>query len=120
MLVERTVLLERVDWLEPEAERVASEVLRAVLPVLRLVLVFWSTVPVERLVVAVPVLLRLVELEVELPVLRLVRVFWSTVPAERVVEEEVPVERLVVAVPEVPRLVELEVELPVLRLVRSF
>ena len=79
-----------------------------VLPeVLRLVRVFWSTVPAERvveepvlrLVVAVPEVLRLV---VE-PVLRLVRVFWSTVPAERVVEE--PVLRLVVAVPEELRLV---------------
>ena len=114
MLVERAVLPERVDWLEPEVERVASEVLRAVLPVLRLVRLFWSTVPaervveepVERLVVAVP------------EVLRLVRLFWSTVPAERVVEE--PVERLVVEVPGVLRLVLLEVELPVLRFVRSF
>ena len=84
LLVERTVLPEaREDWLELEAERVASELLRAVLPLLRLVRVFWSTEPVERaveepverLVVAVPELLRLVELEVELPVLRLVRVF---------------------------------------------
>ena len=85
LLVERTVLPERLDWLEPEAERVASEVLRAVLPVLRLVRLFWSTLPVERvveeeepverLVVAVPEELRLVELEVELPVLRPVRSF---------------------------------------------
>ena len=74
LLVERTALPEaRVDWLELEVERVASEVLRAVLPVERLVRVFWSTVPELRLVEELE--LRLVELEVELPVLRLVRVF---------------------------------------------
>ena len=74
LLVERTALPEaRVDWLELEAERVASEVLRAVLPEERLVRVFWSTVPELRLVEELE--LRLVELEVELPVLRLVRVF---------------------------------------------
>ena len=94
MLVERAVLPERVDWLEPEVERVASEVLRAVLPVERLVRVFWSTVPAER--------------EVEELELRLVRSFWFTVPAERAVEE--PVLRLVVVAE----------ELPVLRLVRVF
>ena len=125
LLVERTALPDaREDWLEPEAERVASEVLRAVVPVLRLVVavpevlrlvrVFWSTVPVER--VAEEPVLRLVVAVPE--VLRLVRVFWSTLPAERVAEE--PVLRLVVAVPEVLRLVELDVERPVLRLVRSF
>jgi hypothetical protein len=72
LLVERTVLPEAlVDWLELEleAERVASEVLRAVLPVERVVRVFWSTVPELRLVEEPE--LRLVEL----PVLRLVRVF---------------------------------------------
>ena len=86
----------------------------AVPEVLRLVRVFWSTVPVER--VAEEPVLRLVVAVPE--VLRLVRVFWSTLPAERVAEE--PVLRLVVAVPEVLRLVELDVERPVLRLVRSF
>ena len=69
------------------AERLVAEP-----EVLRLVRVFWSTEPVERLVVE--------------PVLRLVRVFWSTVPVERLVVE--PVLRLVVA------------ELPRERLVRSF
>ncbi len=52
----------------------------------------------ERLVVAVPELLRLVELEVELPVLRCVRSFWTSmlrlgaVLAERLIEE--PEDRL--------------------------
>ena len=129
LLVERTVLpAERVVWLEvlPETDLVVPEVLRAVLepverlvvavpevPVERLVRVFWSTVPaervvvepVERLVVAADPVLRLVEPVVEVPVERLVRVFWLTVPEERVVEE--------------PELRPVVVE-PVLRVVRSF
>ena len=87
MLVERTV--------DPEELRlvVAVPVLE---PVDRLVRVFWSTLPaervveepVERLVVAVPVLPveRLVVCELE-PEERLVRVFWLIAPAERVEEE---------------------------------
>ena len=75
MLLERTAApaLRSVEL----AERLVVE------PVLRLVLVFWSTELAERLVVA----------EVELPVLRLV-----------VAEEVLPVERLVVLLP-VERLV---------------
>ena len=92
MLLERTAV--------PLLRSVAfAERLVAVPEVLRLVRVFWSTEPVERLV-AEPVL-RLVVL---LPVDRLVRSVWVAVPVERLVVE--PVLRLVV--------------LPVERFVRSF
>ena len=92
MLVERIV--------DPEELRLVVAVAVPEEPVERVVRVFWSTLPaervveepVERLVVAVPVLpvLRLVVCELELleePVERLVRVFWLTAPAERVEEE---------------------------------
>ena len=110
-----TLLLDRMAVPLLRSVEVVERLVVAVPEVLRLVREFWSTEPVERLV--------------EEPVLRLVRVFWSTVPVERlvvepvlrlVVAEEVPVERFVrsvwVAVP-VERLVVL---LPVERLVRSF
>ena len=99
-------------------------------PVLRLVRVFWSTVPAERLVVVEEPVLRLVCAEevlpverlvvlverlVEVPVLRLVRLFWSTELVERLVE--VPVLRLVVA--ELLPVERLLVLLPVERFVRS-
>ena len=88
-----------------------------VLPVERLVRLFWSTVPAERVVEVELPALRLVVAEEALPVDRLVvplwvlvdrlvRSFWLAVPAERVVEEELlrlvvaeevlPAERLVV------------------------
>ena len=97
-------------------------------PVERLVLRFWSTLPAERVVVP-EVVLRLVVAEEVLPLERLVVLlpeerlvvrFWSTLPAERVVEVELPALRLVVAalLPLERLVVPLWVE--VLRLVRSF
>ena len=108
--------------MEPEELRLVVAVPVLAEPADRVVRVFWSTVPVERvvevpverLVVAVP---RLVA-ELELPVERLVRVFWSTLPAERVVEE--PEERLTEELLPVERLVVAEVEEPVDRFVRVF
>ena len=109
--------------MDPEELRLVVAVPVAEEPADRVVRVFWSTLPVERvveepverLVVAVP---RLVA-ELELPVERLVRVFWSTLPAERVVEE--PVERLTEEeLLPVERLVVAELELPVDRVVRVF
>ena len=84
--------------MDPEELRLVVAVPVLEEPVERLVCVFWSTVPaervvvepvlrlvvevpVERLVVEVPVL-RLV-VEVEDPVERLVRVFWLTPPEDR-------------------------------------
>ena len=79
-----TLLLERTDVPEVRSvvlvERLVVPVERLVeVPVLRLVRLFWSTEPVERLVV-VPVL-RLVVAEEELPVERLV----VLLPVERFV-----------------------------------
>ena len=88
--------------MDPEELRLVVAVPVAEEPADRVVRVFWSTLPaervveepVERLVVAeleLPVE-RLVVAELELPVDRVVRVFWLAVPAERVLEE--PEERL--------------------------
>ena len=97
-----TLLLERIAV--PELRSAAFAERLVVEPVLRLVRVFWSTEPVERLVVL-------------LPVERFVRSVWAAVPAERLVVE--PVLRLVVA-EEVLPVERLVVLLPVERLVRSF
>ena len=88
------MLLDRMAVPLLRSVEVVERLVVAVPEVLRLVREFWSTEPVERLV--------------EEPVLRLVRVFWSTVPVERLVVEEEPVLRLVVAE-----------EVPVERFVRS-
>ena len=99
------MLLDRMAVPELRSVEPVERLVVAVPEVLRLVREFWSTEPVERLVVE--------------PVLRLVRVFWSTVPVERLVVEEEPVLRLVVAEEELP-VERLLVLLPVERFVRSF
>ena len=104
------MLLDRMAVPELRSVEPVERLVVAVPEVLRLVREFWSTEPVERLVVE--------------PVLRLVRVFWSTVPVERLVVEPVlrlvvePVLRLVVAEEELP-VERLVVLLPVERFVRS-
>ena len=117
------MLLERMAVPLLRSVELVERLVVAVPEVLRLVRVFWSTEPVERLV-AEPVLrlvvdpvLRLVVAEEEVPVERFVRSVWVAVPAERLVVE--PVLRLVV-VEEVLPVERLVVLLPVERFVRSF
>jgi len=74
-----TLLLERTVVEVPELR----DVVVVLLPVLRLVRLFWSTVPAEREVVEPEVVLRLVVAEVELPLERLVVPLW--VPVLRLV-----------------------------------
>ena len=86
------MLLDRMAVPELRSVEPVERLVVAVPEVLRLVRVFWSTVPVERLDVE-PVL-RLVVAE-EVPVERFVRSVWVAVPVERLVVE--PVLRLVCA-----------------------
>jgi hypothetical protein len=76
LLLERTVLALPPVALERLVFVLVDPALREVLlPVLRLVRLFWSTLPAEREVVVEEPLERLVVAEEELPVLRLVRLF---------------------------------------------